>query len=176
MYQIDDGDRVKEVPNVPQPDVGAPLPLVVADDLRVLLAYLVSEARSRLGRNLHDREIGIDAGRSRCVGDVPTALGSLPRHAQLPNDEAFAGHPLHERGLDPYMVAEVVNSSWLRRLERMNAVHPSHDPRGYAELRHFVFAFHDTTFECIAKGLSVEVRRGSLREVAHQMLDERVVE
>ncbi|HEX6808463.1 MAG TPA: hypothetical protein VF118_10775 [Gemmatimonadaceae bacterium] len=29
-------------------------------------------------------------------------------------------------------------------------------------LRHFVFAFHDSTFECVAEDFQVEVRGGSL--------------
>ena len=147
--------------------------MVVADDLRVLLAYLVSEPDS----NWDGTYVTVKSASSQ---DEAVALvtfeGSFAHYLGMPNDEAFAGHPLHDRGLHPYMVAEVLNSSWVRRLERMNAVHPSHDPRGYAELRHFVFAFHDTTFECVGKGLSVEVRRGSLREVAHQMLDERLAD
>jgi hypothetical protein len=37
-----------------------------------------------------------------------------------PNDEAFLGHPLAERGLHPYAGFEVQNSSWVRALEEMN--------------------------------------------------------
>ncbi len=43
MYQVDDLDTVVEITDMPRPDVGAPLPLVLADDYRLLLAYLVSE-------------------------------------------------------------------------------------------------------------------------------------
>ena len=74
-----------------------------------------------------------------------------------PNDEAFEGHPLAARGLASYAVYEVRRSSWLRRLERMNAVHWNHRPERFlARLRHFVFAFHDATFECIAEGFTFE--------------------
>ena len=69
-----------------------------------------------------------------------------------PNDEAFAGHPLAGRGLRPYGAFLVQNSSWLRGLERMNAVHPRHNPERFRELKHFVLTFHDSTFECIARG------------------------
>ena len=44
-----------------------------------------------------------------------------------PNDEALRGHPLAGRGLRPYAAFEIRQSSWLRRLERMNSVHPRHD-------------------------------------------------
>lgn len=87
-----------------------------------------------------------------------------------PNDEAFDGHPLFSRGLKPYRVYEVENSSWLRRLERMNAVHPSHDTaRFLANKKHFVFAFHDSTFECIAKGFEIETHRGSVASMIPRM-------
>ena len=81
-----------------------------------------------------------------------------------PNDETFSGHPLADRGLHPYAVFEVRDSSWIRKLERMNSVHHRHNRERFLEgLRHFVFAFHDSTFECVAHGFEVEVFRGSSR-------------
>jgi hypothetical protein len=32
MYPVDEHDTVVEIGDVPRPDIGAPLPLVVADD------------------------------------------------------------------------------------------------------------------------------------------------
>jgi hypothetical protein len=82
-----------------------------------------------------------------------------------PNDEAFAGHPLAQRGLEPYSVFEVHQSSWIRALERMNSVHPRHRPEAYARYKHFVFAFHDSVFECIAEGFELSAYRGSVSAV-----------
>jgi hypothetical protein len=70
-----------------------------------------------------------------------------------PNDEAFHGHPLAERGLGPYGAYRVEDSSWIRRLERMNSVHPRHDPERFRALTHCVLSFHDSTFECVAEGV-----------------------
>jgi hypothetical protein len=84
-----------------------------------------------------------------------------------PNDEAFAGHPLSVRGLTPYGVFEVKNSSWVRRLERMNSVHPRHKPERFARLKHFIFTFHDTTFECIAEGFECTRHEGSVSRILH---------
>jgi hypothetical protein len=89
-----------------------------------------------------------------------------------PNDEAFGGHPLAARGLGPYAVHEIQDSSWIRRLERMNAVHPSHRPDHFADYRHFIFAFHDTTFECVAKSFSVTVHTGSVADVLERAFRE----
>lgn len=89
-----------------------------------------------------------------------------------PNDEAFAGHPLADRGLNPYGVFEVKCSSWVRALERMNAVHPRHNKERYMEnKKHFVFAFHDTTFECVAEGFEIKVTTGSVRGMVPHMLE-----
>lgn len=82
-----------------------------------------------------------------------------------PNDEAFSGHPLASRGLSPYAVFEVDHSSWLRALERMNSVHPYHRPERFAKFKHYVFAFHDSTFECVAESFGVSLHRGSVWSV-----------
>ena len=91
-----------------------------------------------------------------------------------PNDEAFEGHPLSQRGLRPYAVFEVQASSWLASLERMNSVHPYHSAERFAKYKHFIFAFHDTTFECIAEGFSVSIHRGSVRSVLRSSANEAI--
>jgi hypothetical protein len=70
----------------------------------------------------------------------------------FPNDEALAGHPLHEVGLHPYNVHVVEGSAWIEELQRIEHVgFPNADiVRGH---KHFVFVFHDTTMEAIARDL-----------------------
>lgn len=75
-----------------------------------------------------------------------------------PNEDVLLGHPLRERGLDWYAGQEVIGSSWIRSLEVANRIHPHHKPERYSELRHFIFTFHDSTFECIAADYRVEVK------------------
>jgi hypothetical protein len=41
MYTVDRHDRVVELAEVPRPSVGAPLPVALADEGRLLLAYLL---------------------------------------------------------------------------------------------------------------------------------------
>jgi hypothetical protein len=79
-----------------------------------------------------------------------------------PNDEAFSGHPLASRGLEPYCFAEVRHSSWIASLEQMNSVHPYHRAEQFRDYRHFVLPFHDSTFECIAESVEVHLHRGSV--------------
>src|SRR6476661_4888337 len=159
MYSVDKADRVEELRDVPQSSVGAPLPAIVADEHRVFLAYLVQAT---------DPEW--DGRTSRMVGpsssdEIVARVTFIHPYAHFfgpPNDEAFSGHPLAARGLHPYGVFEIHGSSWVRRLERMNSVHPYHRAERFEQLHHFIFAFHDSTFECVAEGFKVEVRGGSL--------------
>ncbi len=169
MYEVDEKDTVIELQDVPQSSVGAPIPMVLAGEHDVLLTYY-----------LQNTPEGWDGTWVRMVGSdsegEPAAVVKFERcTAHLfgpPNDEAFHGHPLYERGLRPYGAYEVRDSSWLRKLERMNAVHPSHDKQRFmAGRRHLVFAFHDSTFECIASGYAIEVHTGSVKSMVPRMLE-----
>jgi hypothetical protein len=165
MYSVDDRDQVAEPPDIPQSSVGAPLPLVVADEQHVLLAYLVEVKDA----SWNGTTVRVVTNRS----PEPVALVEFTRpraHYLGPaNDEAFDGHPLAARGLEPYGAFEVRESSWIRELERRNRVHPNNDAGRYAELRHFIFTFHDSTFECIARGLRVSLHDGPLLSVVTEM-------
>ena len=153
MYQVED-DCVVPMGQCPQPDAGAPLPAVVSDEISLALSYIISEPDPEwdgsyvnvVSRQSDDKRVAL------IVFQSPLCHFFGP-----PNDEAFSGHPLATRGLRPYLVCEIANSSWIRSLERMNAVHPFHSPDAYSGYRHFIFAFHDSTFECVAKGFTIEV-------------------
>jgi len=166
MYQVDDRDRVVELDETPQSAVGAPLPVVLSDEHTLLLAYIV-EASTPVWDGTSVRIVGPD------TFDERLALVEFSRYHSFmfgsPNDEAFAGHPLASRGLHPYAAFEVQNSSWVRQLEQMNSVHPSHRAERFQRLKHFVFAFHDSTFECIAEGYAISDHQGSLQLLLPEM-------
>lgn len=82
-----------------------------------------------------------------------------------PNDEAMAGHPLASRGLQFYSWHEVVESSWVRRLEAMNRVHPRHDEALFADRRHFVLTFHDVTLEWICRSFRLGIWKARYEDV-----------
>lgn len=162
MYSVDQKDTVVELKDTPQSSVGAPCPVVLATEHKVHLAYYL--------QNIPE---GWDGSSGRVMDEhtsgEPVSLVSFRQpYAHMfgpPNDEAFGGHPLASRGLRPYGVYEIRGSSWIRSLERMNAVHPAHRPEHFADYHHFVFAFHDTTFECVAEAFSVSIRTGSVVDV-----------
>lgn len=162
MYSIDNQDSVTELKDVPPPSVGAPLPFVVSDEYKLLLAYIVQNAPPDW-----------DGTSVRVVTPTtpsePIVLIEFNRYCSymfgMPNDEAFNGHPLASRGLHPYSVFRIEHSSWIRQLERLNSIHPYHNPERYSRLKHYIFAFHDSTFECAAEGFTVSNYEGSLRDL-----------
>ena len=167
MYDVDSNDSVRELDGVPQSSVGAPVPLVVSDEHRAVVAYY-----------LEDVPPGWDSQSVPVVGpENATEPIAIIQFAQCyahmfgpPNDEAFSGHPLASRGLHAHGSFEVHHSSWIRRLERMNSVHPHHRSKSFSKRRHLVLAFHDTTFECVCDGFEVRLVQGSISAAVPEML------
>lgn len=169
MYHVDSQDQVVEIKDVPQSSVGAPCPMILAGEHTLLLAYY-----------LEDVPDDWDGKSVRVVDEntlsEPCALVRFKMpYAHFfgpPNDEAFDGHPLAARGLSPYRVYEIRNSSWIRLLALMNSVHPYHDDSSFKILKHCVFAFHDTTFECVARDFTIGIETGSIVSVLESALQE----
>ncbi len=97
MYQIDEKDRIVELIDVPQSSVGAPTPVVLSDEGKTILAF-----------HLQNTPEGWDGTSVRIIrpeSEEPSALVEFKWcHAYMfgpPNDEAFRGHPLADRGLKP---------------------------------------------------------------------------
>lgn len=155
MYEIDGRDEVEKLSDLPQSSIGAPTPFIISDEHRVVLAYY------------------LEMPEPDAVSEPVAMVRFATCYAHMsgpPNDEAFSGHPLAPRGVRPYGAFEVRHSSWIRRLERMNSVHPHHKPDRFWSRRHFIFAFHDTTFECVADGFDLTIGHGSIESVIPEML------
>lgn len=159
---MDDRDSVQPLAGFPQSSIGAPTPIIIASEQALFVTFY-----------LEQRDPNWDGTTCKVVtpdtNDEPVAVVCFGRATAHffgpPNDEAFGGHPLAERGLEPYGAYEVLSSSWLRALERMNSVHPQHRPENFASRRHFILTFHDTIFECVAHSFTIEQTSGSLRSV-----------
>lgn len=163
---LPESDIVKVLEDLVQPEPGAPCPLFVASEHRLLLAYFARDGDP----NWDDAKA--NPVKEGAVDEPIAIITFVAPYAHTfgpPNDEAFAGHPLHARGLRPWRVQEVLASSWINSLARMNSVHPYHKQEQFDRLRHFVFAFHDTTFECAAEGVEVAPYRGSQRGAFERM-------
>lgn len=171
MYSVDNHDKVTGLENVPQSSVGAPLPILLSDEYKTLLAYVVES----IPEDWDGTSVRVVDHTSS--GELVALIEFRLCHSIMfgsPNDEAFDGHPLASRGLEPYGAFLIENSSWVRQLERMNSVHPNHRAERFARLNHYVFAFHDSTFECVAEGFETSLHRGSLLD-GLRVMQERLV-
>lgn len=169
MYMIDALDEAIEMNDAPQPDSGAPFPFVMSDEHRVLLAYMAAETDPDTDNEGASSVRTMTADSPGHVAFVEFARPSAHMWGP-PNDETFTGHPLAERGLHPYGVFEVKASSWIRQLERMGSVHEHYNASRYRRLRHYIFSFHDSTFECVAESFTAALREGSVRDAMFEML------
>lgn len=90
-----------------------------------------------------------------------------------PNDEAIGGHPLSSKGLEAYDIFEVLNSSWIIEQEKQNRI-SFPDRTHMSWKRHFIFTFHDSTFECLAQDIKLTISEDSyeriLSEISQQVL------
>lgn len=131
-------------------DTGAPCPHLLQADHRTFLAFFLPD----VGPN--------------CPGVWPR---NSPKHQKLavvefegcvctkmgtPREDAFDAHPLYGRGFVAYRAMSVENSTWLKELETLNAGDHCYKGELWHELKHYIFPFHDSTFECVARGFKVE--------------------
>jgi hypothetical protein len=167
MFSLSTSEKVVPLEDYPQSSIGAPCPAVIATaHSLILIFFLDDQDPERDGKKV--RVVGIDSPEERCA----VVHFQRPNIHSLgpPNDEAFGGHRLAKKGLQPYGAFEVINSEWIQLLEKMNSVHHLHDRKRYLEgKRHFIITFHDSVFECVARGYKVELMSGSIKEllVAH---------
>ncbi|MFT3988375.1 hypothetical protein [Aestuariivirga sp.] len=156
-----EADCVSEVRGFPQLCTGAPQPRIVSNEHKLFLIYYTAEPIAPPAllrrRSKNSRVIAVVA----FDHFLSFKFGS-------PNDEALAGHPLYSKGLSFYGIFHVKNSTWIDEVKRINSVHPSFDARYYEQFQHFIFAFHDSTFECIAEDMSFETKSGSLRTAMNE--------
>lgn len=164
-----EGDCVVALHDTPQSSVGAPCPIVVADETQVFLFYYaVNRSPDWDGRSVRVVETHTETEPSvKVFFRRPLAHFFGP-----PNDEAFAGHPLASRGLLPYGIFRIDQSSWIEELRKRNSVHPSHSDTRYERYRHYIFTFHDSIFECVSEGYEWSWGSGSLAMQARNAFED----
>src|SRR5262245_12219757 len=99
MYPVDNQDVVVKLTDIPQSSVGAPCPLLLAGEDNLSIAFF-----------LQNMPAGWAGSTVRVLGpethSEPAAVVRFEHpYASFfgpPNDEAFDGHPLAGRGLQPY--------------------------------------------------------------------------
>ena len=156
-YVVDGKDQLRELADIPQMEPGAPSAVILANEQKCAVAYVRREKNS-----------------SPWSSNEAIAIALFDAHwhySGSPNEEALNGHPLYPYGLRSYAAYEVLNSSWIRALERINRVHPRHEAARFTKLRHFILTFHDSTFECIGTQYKSVLVDGSMSDALAQMKD-----
>jgi hypothetical protein len=114
-------------------DGGAPEPVLWASEHELLVAYFTPDAD----------KVAVLRFNSWC------------HKFGYPNEEVLSGHPLYQYGFDAYGFHIVENSPWITELCRQNRVHSRHSDSLFADLRHWLITFHDTTLEVVGRQASV---------------------
>ncbi|CAN90885.1 hypothetical protein predicted by Glimmer/Critica [Sorangium cellulosum So ce56] len=143
-------------------NVGAPLPHVFSSGSRTLVVY-----------NMREPDPAWDGSYATVVDPTSADLRliaiveferCLAHKLGPPNDEVLHGHPLHGRGLVGYAAHVVERSRWIAELMKINSVHSQYNPEEWKQYRHYLLAFHDETFECIARSHSLKQTMSSFPE------------
>jgi hypothetical protein len=96
---------------------------------------------------------------SRCPKDVAESVGARSRAgSSSPSQTRLEGVRTRQR-----------HCVWIRAAERRNRVHPYHRAEDFDDLRHFVFTFHDSIFEALAREFDVHLTDGSTASVLQTM-------
>ena len=148
-------------------DVGAPLPILLCNDYKTFLTFYVSEPDPNWdGTYVKMVDPSSDEKASLCLVTFKHSVSSKMGH---PNDEVQSGHFLAGKGLQGYTAQLVKNSPWLMEVGKTNSVHPYNDPEKWELLNHYIFWFHDSTFECLAASYEVENFHESMSELLERV-------
>lgn len=161
MFSLKRSEAVIKLQGFPQSSIGAPCPMLVASEHALHVAFYGEPEPDWNGAAT--RIVESNSTEEQVI--LVTFEHPSTHLFGPPNDEAFSGHRLAAKGLEPYGAFEVLHSEWIQQLEAMNAVHPRHDRARFLEgKRHLILTFHDSTFECVARGYRVEFTKGSLKQ------------
>ncbi len=115
-------------------DIGAPTPTIFSDEHNVHLAYYTC-----------DNEVAIISF-SHCFEHT---MG-------MPDENMVDSHPLGGKGLTEYEAHVVENSKWMQDLESRYGVISDFSRATDREYKHYIFIFHDRSFECISSGYTIQ--------------------
>ena len=144
-------------------DTGAPLPFLLQNDYRTFLVFFLRDVDPVWDGTYVNIRRADDPSPSNLA--VVEFKGCICTKMGTPNDEVFEGHPLTGKGFRGYRPLEVKNSLWIKELETINSIHRGYRPEAWRNLNHYIFGFHDSTFECVAESFIVEVQATTIPEL-----------
>lgn len=144
-------------------DVGAPMPHVFANENQVFLIFLVADSLMT-----PTEPVSLTYAVVEFLRPVAHRLGSPAE------DEQF-GHYLYGRGQEIYRAQIVENSLWLREMIDMWKKAKSEDgdsdqKHWHQHIKHYIFWFHDSTFECLAHGYEVRTYHDTIDAVVEKII------
>lgn len=148
-------------------DPGAPIPKVISSETELYLLFYAGDELEGISENIESRDI-LDTG----LVAVAKFTVCLASKFGYPGNETLTGHPYHKYGLNYFSGFLVEDSPWIEELKKIDSIHPYHDSSKYKEFKHYVFTFHDTTFECIAEEFEIKYENKRLFELADLALNE----
>jgi hypothetical protein len=133
---------------------GAPRPFLVSSETRTLFGFYAPDD------GITDDQVRV----AEFVGCFSVRFG-------FPNDEVLNGHPLWGRGLEFYAAHEVLDSPWLTELRQIELHHEQAPAVPFAEAKHFLLTFHDSTLEAIADAVVVHCELTTMNAAITWMTD-----
>jgi hypothetical protein len=148
-------------------DVGAPMPTFVQTDYGAfLLFYLAAETPTRDWSSVNIRDLTRDRGVAMIQFKWCVAF------MWGPGEERLHTHRLWGKGLGRYGGYVVQHSTWIEGLARLKAQNPNRESEiDWSQFKHYIFTFHDGSFEIVAETFIVRTFVASINEVLQQALN-----
>ena len=147
MRLIGDNEVAVWIEDVPECLRRAPCPVLIAREGRVNVAYFFENEPPEGWDGQNARVIREDTEDLDCC---ILSFSGVTEHLFYRGGGNDRGHPLEDKGLEPYALYRIENSRW-----------------GWSKAgrTHFIFMFHDSTFECVAQSYVFETTRSSVSTV-----------
>ena len=131
---------LKKLFDIPEPEMGAPQPFVLASEYSLSICYHQAKASFYQGEIVTDDAI---KGKPDLVSILRFKYPQIFKFGN-PNEDEQPLHPLAEIGLMDFYAFEVEESNWANRSLAGEYIN-----------KHFIILFHDSTFEIVADSYSM---------------------
>ncbi|MDH5359047.1 MAG: hypothetical protein OEX03_00725, partial [Gammaproteobacteria bacterium] len=132
MYQCNGNENLIDL-EIPLPYRDAPLPILLADELNLILSYVVADS---------DEEPD-STGLGHLYEEEPMLAvkfqNPLAHFQGPPDDGGIQNHPLAAAGLQAYGIYVVENSPWVEQLRVMQIRSGLYRASDWVPLKHYLF-------------------------------------
>lgn len=154
MYVANGNEELVEPSGIPHPIGGAPNPLIVSDEHKMILGYYTADENAVVREEDFEKPVmvGMDSELQPCC----LLRASYWKYVfGPPGMDKQDLHPLHTLGLEYCRVQEVRRSQWIKD-EGPPSGYSKHARKAQTWI-HLVITFHDSTFEGLLSDIEVEI-------------------